>query len=75
MFIEFQIVICKTLSVWKSLKCVVWERVKDQISNFVLSFVELHYAAKATTVVKVSSTPKYSNSLSSERMMDFWIPM
>ena len=27
--IEFEIVICKTLPVWKSLKFVVWERVKN----------------------------------------------
>ena len=33
-FIKFEIVVCKALSVWKSLKFVVWERVKLSFQSF-----------------------------------------
>ena len=45
-FIKFKIVICKRLPVWKSLKFVVWERVKHLISVVICSFFEVRRVSK-----------------------------
>ena len=60
-FLEVEIVVCKLFSVWKSLKFVVWERVKTGL--FGTGLIILNYALYSDLCERYSKYNKVFNHL------------